>query len=122
MSRVSIRKYGFRSTPEHSFSDDGAYFHASRATINGCEVESTICYDDCGKDLIFRDFRILEVLGKGKYSLPAEKREMWNKLEKSANLGEFNGCKRSHYTSENVSYLMERLNKLTHELIEIIHM
>ena len=64
----------------------------------------------------------MEVLGKGKYSLPPEKREMWNKLERSANLGEFNGCKRSHYTSVGVGDLMERLDKLTRELIRVVHM
>ena len=121
MSRVSLRRYGFKSTPEHNFSDDGAYFYTSRATINGCVVETTICYDDCGQDLIFRDFSVLEILGKEMHSLPKEKYEECYKLERSANLGEFNGCKRAHYTPENVSYFMERLDKLTRKLVEVLH-
>ena len=38
MSRVSLKKYGFVPSPDHNFSDDGNYFFASQASINGCEV------------------------------------------------------------------------------------
>ena len=121
MSRVSLKKYGFVPSPDHNFSDDGNYFFVSLATINGCEVRSTICYNDCGQNLVFRDFRILLVLGQRREELPQDKQDLWWKLVKEANLGEFNGCDKSHYTSENVKYLMERLNKLTRELVVALH-
>ena len=121
MSRVSLKKYGFVPSPDHNFADDGNYFFASLASINGCEVESTICYNDCGQNLVFRDFRILLVLGQHREELPQDKQDLWWKLVKEANLGEFNGCDKSHYTSENVKYFMERLDKLTRELVIALH-
>ena len=116
MGRISLKKYGFVPSPDHNFSDDGNYFFASLASINGCEVESTICYNDCGQNLVFRDFRILLVLGQHRGELPQDKQDLWWKLIREANLGEFNGCDKSHYTSENVKKFMERLDKLTREL------
>lgn len=121
MSRVSLKKYGFVPSPDHNFSDDGNYFFASLASINGCEVESTICYNDCGQNLVFRNFRILLVLGQHREELPQDKQDLWWKLIREANLGEFNGCDKSYYTSENVKYLMERLDKLTRELVIALH-
>ena len=122
MSRVSLKKYGFVPSPDHNFADDGNYFFASLATINGCEVESTICYNDCGQNLVFSDFRILLVLGQHRAELPQDKQDLWWKLVKEANLGEFNGCDKSHYTPENVGYLMERLDKLTRDLVTALHL
>lgn len=122
MSRVSLKKYGFVPSPDHNFSDDGNYFFTSLATINGCEVRSTICYNDCGQNLVFRDFRILLVLGQHREELPQDKQDLWWKLVKEANLGEFNGCDKSHYTPENVGYLMERLDKLTRDLVTALHL
>lgn len=122
MSRVSLKKYGFVPSPDHNFSDDGNYFFVSLATINGCEVRSTICYNDCGQNLVFRDFRILLVLGQHREELPQDKQDLWWKLVKEANLGEFNGCDKSHYTPENVGYLMERLDKLTRDLVTALHL
>ena len=119
MSRVSLKKYGFVPSPDSNFSDDGNYFFASIAEMNGCLVESTICYNNCGENLVFRDFRILGVLGKHKEELPQDKQELWYKLVKEADLGEFNGCHKSHYTPENMKSLMERLDKLTQELAEV---
>ena len=121
MSRVSLKKYGFVPSPDHNFSDDGNYFFASLASINGCEVESTICYNDCGQNLVFRDFRILLVLGQHREKLPQDKQDLWWKLVKEANLDEFNGRAKSHYASENVKYFMERLDKLTRELVTALH-
>ena len=121
MSRVSLKKYGFVPSPDHNFSDDGNYFFASLASINGCEVESTICYNDCGRNLVFRDFRILLVLGQHREKLPQDKQDLWWKLVRDAKLDEFNGCDKSHYTPENVKYLMERLDKLTRDLVIALH-
>ena len=121
MSRVSLKKYGFVTSPDHNFSDDGNYFFASLATINGCEVRSTICYNDCGQNLVFRDFRILSVLGISREKLPQDKQNLWWDLVQKANLGEFNGCDKNHYTPENVGYFMERLDKLTRKLVEVLH-
>ena len=121
MSKVSLRRYGFKNTPEDNFSDDGSYFFTSQASINGCEVESTICYNDCGRNLVFRDFRILLVLGTPREKLPQDKQDLWWDLVQKADLGEFNGCDRSHYTPENVSYFMERLDRLTRKLVEVLH-
>lgn len=116
MGRVSLKKYGFVPSPDHNFADDGNYFFVSLATINECEVRSTICYNDCGQNLVFRDFRILSVLGRHREELSQDKQDLWWKLVKEANLGEFNGCDKSHYTSEHVRNLMKRLDKLTQEL------
>ena len=121
MSRVSLQKYGFVPSPDHNFADDGNYFFSSLATINGCEVESTICYNDCGQNLVFRDFRILLVLGQHRERLPQQKQDLWWKLVKEANLGEFNGCDKSHYTPENMKIFMERLDKLTRDLVIALH-
>ena len=104
-----------------NFSDDGNYFFASLASINGCEVESTICYNDCGQNLVFRDFRILLVLGQQREKLPQDKQELWWKLVKEADLGEFNGCDKNHYTPENMKIFMERLDKLTKDLVIALH-
>ena len=120
MGKISLKKYGFVPAPDHNFSDDGNYFFASLASINGCEVESTICYNDCGQNLVFRDFRILLVLGQHREELPRQEQDLWWKLVREADLGEFNGCDRSHYTSENVKKLMERLDKLTQELSTVL--
>lgn len=122
MSRVLLKKYGFVPSPDHNFADDGNYFFSSLASINGCEVESTICYNDCGQNLVFRNFRILLVLGQHREELPQDKQDLWWKLVKEANLGEFNGCDKSHYTPENVGYLMERLDKLTRDLVTALHL
>ena len=122
MSRVSLKKYGFVPSPDHNFADDGNYFFSSLASINGCEVESTICYNDCGQNLIFRNFRILLVLGQHREELPQDKQDLWWKLVREAKLDEFNGCDKSHYTSENVGYLMERLDKLTRDLVVALHL
>ena len=119
MAKISLRKYGFKATPEDNFADDGNYFFASQASINGCEVESTICYNDCGRNLVFRDFSILLVLGKHREELPKDKQELWWKLVQEADLGEFNGCDKNHYTPENMKVFMERLDKLTQELAEV---
>ena len=119
MGRVTLKKYGFVSSPDHNFSDDGNYFFASVAELHGCLVESTICYNDCGQNLVFRDFRILGVLGKHREELPQDKQNPWWKLVKEADLDEFNGCHKSHYTSENMKKFMERLDKLTQELSEV---
>ena len=116
MGKISLKKYGFVPAPDHNFSDDGNYFFTSLATMHGCEVRSTICYNDCGQNLVFRDFRILLVLGRRREELPRQEQDLWWKLVREADLGEFNGCDRSHYTSENVKKLMERLDKLTQEL------
>ena len=121
MAKISLRKYGFVPSPDNNFSDDGNYFFASQASINGCEVESTICYNDCGRNLVFRDFRILLVLGMPREKLPQDKQDLWWKLEREADLDEFNGCDKSHYTPENVGYLMERLDKLTRRLVIALH-
>lgn len=121
MSRVSLKKYGFVPSPDHNFADDGNYFFSSLATINGCEVESTICYNDCGQNLVFRDFRILLVLGQHREKLPQQKQDLWWKLVKEADLGEFNGCDKSHYTPENMKIFMERLDKLTRDLVIALH-
>ena len=121
MSRVSLKKYGFVPSPDHNFSDDGNYFFSSLATINGCEVESTICYNDCGRNLVFRDFSILLVLGQQREKLPQDKQELWWKLVKEADLGEFNGCDKNHYTPENMKIFMERLDKLTKDLVIALH-
>ena len=119
MSRVTLKKYGFVSSPDHNFADDGNYFFASIAEMNGCLVESTICYNDCGENLVFRDFRILGVLGKHREELPQDKQELWWKLVQDADLGEFNGCDKNHYTPENMKIFMDRLYKLTQELSEV---
>ena len=119
MSRVSLKKYGFVYSPDHNFSDDGNYFFASIAELHGCLVESTVCYNDCGQNLVFRDFRILGVLGRHVEELPQDKQKLWWKLVKEADLDEFNGCNKSHYTSENMKKFMERLDKLTQELSEV---
>ena len=116
MGKISLKKYGFVPAPDHNFSDDGNYFFTSLATMNGCEVGSTICYNDCGQNLVFRDFRVQLVLGRRREELPRQEQDLWWKLVREADLGEFNGCDRSHYTSENVKKLMERLDKLTQEL------
>lgn len=116
MGKISLKKYGFVPAPDYNFSDDGNYFFTSLATMNGCEVRSTICYNDCGQNLVFRDFRIFLVLGRRREELPRQEQDLWWKLVREADLGEFNGCDRSHYTSENVKKLMERLDKLTQEL------
>ena len=118
MSRVTLKKYGFVSSPDHNFADDGNYFFASIAELHGCLVESTICYNGFGEGLVFRDFRILGVLGRHKEELPQDKQELWYKLVKEADLGEFNGCHKSHYTPENMKKFMERLDKLTRDLSE----
>lgn len=118
MGRVTLKKYGFVSSPDHNFSDDGNYFFASVAELHGCLVRSTICYNDCGQNLVFRDFEILGVLGRHREELPQDKQELWWKLVNEADLGEFNGCNKSHYTSENMKKFMERLDKLTQELSE----
>ena len=119
MGRVTLKKYGFVSSPDHNFADDGNYFFASIAEMHGCLVESTICYNDCGEGLVFRDFRILGVLGKHREELPQDKQELWWKLVQEADLGEFNGCDKNHYTPENMKSFMERLDKLTQELAEV---
>ena len=119
MSRVSLKKYGFVPSPDNNFADDGNYFFASQASINGCEVESTICYNDCGRNLVFRDFSILLVLGQHREELPQDKHKLWWKLVNEADLDEFNGCHKSHYTSENMKKFMERLDKLTQGLSQV---
>ena len=119
MSRVSLKKYGFVPSPDHNFADDGNYFFASIAELHGCLVESTICYNDCGEGLVFRDFRILGVHRRHKEELPQDKQELWYKLVKEADLGEFNGCDKKHYTPENMKIFMDRLYKLTQELSEV---
>lgn len=120
MARISISKYGFYKRPDRNFADDGAYFLVSEAKINNCDVRSTICYDDCGQNLIFRDFRIEKVNGKPKYALDDNQKNAWNKIEWGANLGEFNGCNKMHYTADNVKALMERLNNATLALSELL--
>ena len=122
MSRVSLKKYGFVPSPDHNFSDDGNYFFASIANLHGCMVESTICYNDCGGNLVFRDFRILAVLGRHREELSQQEQDLWWNLVEKADLGEFNGCDKNHYTPENVKKFMERLDKLTQELSEIFRL
>lgn len=122
MSRVSLRKYGFVSSPDHNFADDGNYFFASIANLHGCMVESTICYNDCGENLVFRDFRILAVLGRHREELSQQEQDLWWKLVEKADLGEFNGCDKNHYTPENMKSFMERLDKLTQEMSEIFRL
>ena len=85
MGKISLKKYGFVKTPEDDFSDDGNYFFVSEATFNNCDVRSTICYNDCGQNLVFRDFRIERVNGIIKERLPENIRKLWRKLEKEAN-------------------------------------
>lgn len=122
MSRVSLKKYGFVPSPDHNFADDGNYFFASIANLHGCMVESTICYNDCGGNLVFRDFRILAVLGRHREELSQQEQDLWWNLVEKADLGEFNGCDKNHYTPENVKKFMERLDKLTQELSEIFRL
>ena len=120
MARVSIRKYGFKNNPNENFADDRAYFFVSEAVINNCSVKSTICYDDCGEDLIFRDFNVEAVNGISKYRFPATIQNAWYKLENEYNLGEFNGCKKIYYTPEAVSHLMKRLDECTKSIAALI--
>lgn len=122
MSRVTLKKYGFVSSPDHNFSDDGNYFFASIAELHGCLVRSTICYNDCGENLVFRDFRILAVLGRRREELSQQEQDLWWKLVEKADLGEFNGCDKNHYTPENMKSFMERLDKLTQEMSEIFRL
>ena len=120
MGKISLKKYGFVKTPEDDFSDDGNYFFVSEATFNNCDVRSTICYNDCGQNLVFRDFRIERVNGIIKEKLPENIRKLWRKLEKEANLGEFNGCSKSKYTKEAVEELMKRIEEVTSILSGIV--
>ena len=73
MGKISLKKYGFVKSPEDNFSDDGNYFFVSWASFNNCDVRSTICYNDCGQDLVLRELmelsrvdflRILEHCGE----------------------------------------------------------
>lgn len=122
MSRVTLKKYGFVSSPDHNFADDGNYFFVSIANLHGCMVRSTICYNDCGENLVFRDFRILAVLGRRREELSQQEQDLWWKLVEKADLGEFNGCDKNHYTPENMKSFMERLDKLTQEMSEIFRL
>lgn len=120
MAKISLRKYGFKSTPEDNFSDDGNYFFVSYANMNNCRVRSSICYNDCEQNLVFRAFRIEGVNNKIKYNLPEDKQDLWYKLEGDANLDEFNGCDKRYYTPEAVANLMKRLNDTTLILSKLI--
>lgn len=120
MTKISLRKYGFKNTPEDNFADDGNYFFTSYANINNCWVRSTICYNDCGQNLVFRDFRIENVNHKIKSKLPEDKRNLWYNIEREAKLDEFNGCSKTHYTPEAVANLMKRLDDATAILSNLI--
>ena len=120
MARVSIKKYGFKNNPNKNFSDDGAYFFVSEAVINNCNVRSTICYDDCGEDYIFRDFDVEAVNGKLKYEFSNAIQNAWYKLENEYNLGEFNGCKKWQYTPEAVANLMKRMDECTKSIAALV--
>ena len=120
MAKISLRKYGFKSAPEDNFADDGNYFFVSWASMNNCWVRSSICYNDCGQNLVFRAFRIESVNNKMKWSLPEDKKELWYKLERDTNLDEFNGCDKNCYTPEAVANLMKRLNDTTLILSRLI--
>lgn len=120
MARVSLKKYGFENRPDDNFSDDGAYFFASEAVINNCNVRSTICYDDCGQDYIFRDFDVVAVNGITKYKFPYSVQAAWHKLEREYNLSEFNGCKKWEYTPEAVANLMKRMDECTKSIAILV--
>ena len=120
MGKISLKKYGFVKSPEDNFSDDGNYFFVSWASFNNCDVRSTICYNDCGQNLVFRDFDIERVNGIIKSRLPENIRTLWRKLENEANLGEFNGCDKRKYTKEAVEELMKRIEEVTSILSGIV--
>ena len=120
MGKISLKKYGFVKSPEDNFSDDGNYFFVSWASFNNCDVRSTICYNDCGQNLVFRDFNIERVNGITKGRLPENIRKLWTKLENEANLGEFNGCDKRKYTKEAVEELMKRIEEVTSILSGIV--
>lgn len=120
MGKISLKKYGFVKSPEDNFSDDGNYFFVSWASFNNCDVRSTICYNDCGQNLVFRDFDIERVNGIIKSRLPENIRTLWRKLENEANLDEFNGCDKRRYTKEAVEELMKRIEEVTSILSGIV--
>lgn len=120
MSNVSLAKYGFVRVPKEDFVYDGEKYRQSRATMNGCEIRSTICRYRGNDGHISRNFYIEKVNGKGVSEVDDPTRHVWETLAGMANLKKFDDTCEVLYTQKSVDEFMENLYDITAALSQVV--